>query len=101
MDAVIFLILQNLIHHLREVEFVYLAIMIQQFAQKSAPFLVHLSYTAPHYPLHAKSEDIAKYRGRYRQGWQKLRNQRHQKLVHMGLINPSWKMVVRDPKAYE
>ena len=29
------------------------------------------------YPLHAFPEEIAKYRGKYRQGWEELRRQRH------------------------
>ena len=29
----------------------------------------HLCYTAPHFPLHALDEDVAKYRGKYRDGW--------------------------------
>ena len=74
---------------------------VRQFARKPQPFLLHVSYTAPHYPLQAKTEDIAKYKGKYRSGWQAIRQQRHRRLVEMGLIDPHWQMVDHDPKAYD
>ena len=39
----------------------------------AAPFFLHLCYTAPHFPLHARPADIAKYEGRYAGGWDALR----------------------------
>lgn len=54
------------------------------------PFFVYLAHNAPHFPLHAKSEDVAKYRGKYRDGWAKFRKQRHDRLVEMGVIDESW-----------
>ena len=30
------------------------------------PFFLYLAYNAPHWPLHAKSDDLAKYEGKYR-----------------------------------
>lgn len=52
------------------------------------PFFHYFPYTAPHYPLHAKPEDIRKYRGRYDEGWDTLREKRYQRQVEMGLIDP-------------
>lgn len=52
------------------------------------PFFHYLPYTAPHYPLHAKSEDIAKFKGKYADGWDALRKSRYQRQVEMGLIDP-------------
>jgi arylsulfatase A-like enzyme len=57
-------------------------------AEDRAPFFLHLTYTAPHYPLHAKPKDIAKYRGRYRQGYFEMRKERLARLVKLGLIDP-------------
>jgi arylsulfatase A-like enzyme len=54
------------------------------------PFFLYLAYNAPHFPLHAKSEDVKKYRGRYRDGWGKIRKQRHAKLVELGVVNKDW-----------
>ncbi len=51
------------------------------------PFIHHLTYNAPHYPLHAKPKDIAKYRGKYMMGWEEMRKQRYQRLIDMRLID--------------
>ena len=51
------------------------------------PFLLYVAYTAPHWPLHALPEDIAKYEGRYSQGWDTLRAERYQRMLDMGLID--------------
>ncbi len=69
---------------------------IRRFARTDRPFFVHVCYTAPHYPLHAKPEDIAKYRGKYLVGWDELRQRRHQRQIAMGLIDPSWTLPGRD-----
>ena len=50
-----------------------------------SPFFLYLAYTAPHWPLHARGADIAKYRERYRAGWDTLRGQRHQRQVALGV----------------
>ena len=60
--------------------------------EKPAPFFLHPCYTAPHYPLHAKPEDIKKYQGKYSEGWEKIRKARHKRQVEMGLIDPEWKL---------
>ena len=60
---------------------------IKRFARTGKPFFAHVCYTAPHYPLHAKPEDIAKYRGKYRMGWEELRRQRYERQLEMGLID--------------
>ncbi len=63
---------------------------------KSKPFLLYLAYTAPHWPLHALEEDIAKYRGKYATGWDALREQRYHRMVEQGIIDPKWKLSPRD-----
>jgi arylsulfatase len=74
------------------------AATIRRFAAAGKPFFAHVCFTAPHYPLHAKPEDIAKYRGKYTMGWFELRNQRHQRQLEMGLLDPKWKLAPADPK---
>ena len=61
---------------------------VKRFAKQEKPFFLHLTYTAPHYPLHAKPTDIEKYRGKFKMGWQKMRELRYQRQVEMGLIDP-------------
>jgi arylsulfatase A-like enzyme len=57
-------------------------------AQK--PFFLYLAYNAPHFPLQAPAADIAKFRGRYKQGWDKLRAERYARQKQIGLIDPAW-----------
>lgn len=52
------------------------------------PFFLYLAYTAPHYPLHAWPEDIAKYEGRYDAGYASIQRARYQRMVDIGLIDP-------------
>ncbi len=59
------------------------------------PFFLYLAHAAPHFPCMAPEETIAKYRGTYLKGWDKLREERHQRQVESGLIDPSWKLTPR------
>ena len=61
------------------------------------PFFQYVAYTAPHWPLHAHDEDIAKYQGKFDKGWDQLREERLQRLVDMGIIDPAWQLTERDP----
>ncbi|MBI1247872.1 sulfatase-like hydrolase/transferase [bacterium] len=61
---------------------------IQEMSKKDAPFFLYTAFTAPHWPLHAKPEDIAKYEKRYNEGWYQLREDRYQRMVEKGLIDP-------------
>jgi arylsulfatase len=50
------------------------------------PFFGYLSYTAPHDPLHAPAEYIAKYRGSYDAGWDELAFERLANLKRLALV---------------
>ena len=52
------------------------------------PFFLYVAYTAPHWPLHARDEDIAKYRGVFDAGWDALREKRMERLVASGIVDP-------------
>ena len=73
---------------------------IEAFHGQGGPFFLHLCYTAPHYPLHAKPQDIAKYRGAYRKGWDALRAERFARQRRMGLIDSTWRLTGDDSRAY-
>jgi len=51
------------------------------------PFFHYLAFIAPHFPLHALPEDIEKYRDRYLDGWDQLREERFAKQKSMGIVN--------------
>ena len=75
--------------------------MIEEAARKQVSFLLHVCYTAPHWPLHAKPEDIEKYRGKYRKGWDFIRTSRHESLKANGILNSKWKISPRDSNSYD
>jgi arylsulfatase len=60
------------------------------------PFFLYVAYAAPHFPLHAREADIARYRGRFKAGWDALRRGRHRRLVELKLIDPAWPLPPRD-----
>jgi arylsulfatase len=64
---------------------------------KGTPFFEYVAYTAPHWPLHAHDDDIARYRGRFDAGWDALREARLERLVASGILKAHWKLTDRDP----
>ncbi|MCY3592094.1 MAG: arylsulfatase [Acidobacteria bacterium] len=62
------------------------------------PLFLYVAHTAPHWPLHALPDDIARYRGRYAAGWDAIRAQRRQRLIELGLIDADWPIAGRDPR---
>lgn len=55
------------------------------------PFFMYVAYTAAHWPMHALPKDIARYEGKYDQGWAAIRDARYQRMLDMGIIDKSWK----------
>ena len=60
------------------------------------PFFHYIAFTAPHFPLHAKQEDIDKYRDRYQKDWEKFRRKRYRRQQKMGIIDDAISAVERD-----
>lgn len=50
------------------------------------PWFLYLAYNAPHFPLHAPPEDIAKYANRYQGGWDELRAERLARMKQLGIV---------------
>lgn len=50
------------------------------------PFFAYLPFSAPHWPLQAYPEDIAKYKGTYNEGPEVLRQKRLAKIKELGLV---------------
>jgi len=59
---------------------------IREFCQSDKPFFLYVAHCAPHWPLHARSEDIVKYKDTYKDGWEKLRHDRYERMIEMGLF---------------
>lgn len=62
------------------------------------PFFLYLAYNAPHWPLHAKDEDIRKFVGKYMSGWDKLRQERFERQLKMGLFDKDLRLSPRDER---
>lgn len=97
---------ENVEHEAREDGFFYTDAISDQavsfieehlHSHPDVPFFEYVAYTAPHWPLHAHEEDVAKYKGRFDKGWDALREQRLEKLIASGLLKAQWKMTERDP----
>ena len=63
------------------------------------PFFLYAAYTAPHWPLHALPEDIAKYKGVYDKGWDHIRRERYEKQKTLGIVGASCGLTERDENA--
>jgi arylsulfatase len=57
---------------------------------KDKPFFLYCAFNAPHFPLMAPADEIAKFRGKYKIGWDKLRAQRNAKQIEIGLLDKAW-----------
>ncbi|MBK1879182.1 arylsulfatase [Pelagicoccus mobilis] len=63
---------------------------------EDTPFFLYLAYTAPHWPLHALDEDIALFRGKYKNGWDALREERFARQVELGIVSEKQGLSHRD-----
>lgn len=54
----------------------------------SKPFFLYFAHGAVHAPLHAKAADIARYADRYREGWDRLREERFARQRELGVVQP-------------
>jgi arylsulfatase A-like enzyme len=71
---------------------------IRKFAKEDKPFFLHLAHFAPHYPMQAPPEDIAKYRGKYDEGYLVLREKRYRRMVKLGIVEEKWGLPDPDRK---
>lgn len=62
---------------------------IKEYARSSQPFFLYVAENAPHWPLQALPEDIAKYEDTYKAGWDAIRTARYQRMIKLGLIDPA------------
>jgi arylsulfatase A-like enzyme len=63
---------------------------LDEYKNEEKPFFLYLAYTAPHDPLMAWPEDIARYKGKYNDGYERIRLERYKKQLEMGLIDENY-----------
>lgn len=61
-------------------------------ATPDQPWFLYLAYQTPHFPLQAPEDDIQKYASTYQVGWDSIRQQRYQKMLELGVIEPHEKL---------
>ncbi len=71
---------------------------LKEHAEKYAdkPFFEFLAFTAPHFPLQAPAEDVARYRKKFLDGWDAMREGRWQRLQELKIGGTSLAAVERD-----
>ena len=69
---------------------------IKNSSTGESPFFLYVAFTAPHYPLHAREDTIARYDGVYDDGWDLLREKRFARLKKLGLLSAHAKLPSRD-----
>ncbi|MBT8168017.1 arylsulfatase [Falsiruegeria litorea] len=74
--------------------------MIEGAVSDEKPFFLFLAHTAPHWPLHAHPEDIAKYDGVYNNGWDHIRTARHETMNGLNVFQRSWDISPRDSSVH-
>jgi arylsulfatase len=72
---------------------------LNEIKEEQKPFFMYVAYNAPHWPIQALPEDIAKYKGKYLKGWDVLRKQRYEKQLAAGIIKKQWQLSARDSRA--
>ena len=56
------------------------------------PFFLYVAYTSAHWPMHAFDEDIARYKGKYDDGYEPIRQARYKKAIELGVLDARWPM---------
>lgn len=75
--------------------------MIKGAVADEKPFFLYLAHTAPHWPLHAPPEDIAKYENTYAKGWDQTRTARHEAMNGKGVLQQNWDISPRDTDVHD
>ena len=86
---------------------------IEEDRADNKPFFAYLAYTAPHWPLQAPKESIARFKGQYDAGYEALYASRFARSKELGLIpadaepipdtryNPRWDTLSTEAKQIE
>jgi arylsulfatase len=72
---------------------------VDEARKANKPFFLYLPHNAPHFPLMAPQNLIAKYRGKYAAGWDRLREARYRRQIEMGLIGARWPLSPREAES--
>ncbi|GAB6166594.1 arylsulfatase [Thermostilla marina] len=65
---------------------------VDEAVSEHKPFFLYVAFNAPHWPLQAPAEDIARFDGMYDRGWDAVREARLARQREMGLIDEHWEL---------
>jgi arylsulfatase A-like enzyme len=68
---------------------------LAEMRKGDSPWLLYVAYQAPHFPLHARDEDVRAYLGEYQTGWDALRERRLARQKQIGLLPPETTLTPR------
>jgi arylsulfatase A-like enzyme len=71
---------------------------IRTSAGKDNPFFLYVAFTAPHWPMQARPQDIERCKAKYGPGWDAIRTNRYRRQIELGLIDPKWPLTPRDAR---
>lgn len=69
---------------------------IDESVAMGKPFFQYVAFSAPHWPLHAREDDIVKYEGKYMAGYDAIRTSRHEQQKGLGVVDDKWDISPRD-----
>ena len=68
---------------------------LNEARSQNKPYYLYLAYGAPHFPLQAPREKIDKYVKTYEKGWDKIRQERNERLATSDLFPNAYKLTER------
>lgn len=71
---------------------------VDEAISQKKPFMWYLAYNAPHFPLQAPEEEIAKFKGKFNKGWDVLRQEIYERQMKMNLLGKVYPLTKRNPK---
>ena len=73
--------------------------MMEESTLLGQPFFLYLAHAAPHWPIQAHEDEIARYYGTYNKGWDAIRTARHEEMLSRGVLQHRWPISPPDPSA--
>jgi arylsulfatase A-like enzyme len=60
---------------------------IEEGLKDNKPFFAYMAFTAPHGPLHVPDDWLRRYKNRYDEGWDGIRQQRLARMQELGIVD--------------
>jgi arylsulfatase A-like enzyme len=74
---------------------------IDQARSEHRPFFLYMPFVAAHFPLMAPPEDVARFKGKYMQGWEPLRRARLERQKQLGIVAKDTQLPPALPGSYD